>query len=119
MKIVSNVILAVLVFLALSSAVTKIMLLPREVEFFGQYGFTTPILVVYGIAQLVGGVLLVPQKTRAIGAVIVAITFLISAVVLFKSGNIPLVAITLVFVLLLGFIIKQSFKQTDQLPEIQ
>lgn len=98
--------LVILVFLAVSSGMTKTMLMQQDVEFFGQYGFTNPILIAFGIAQILGGFLLVMPKTRVIGAVIVAITFLISAIVLFMAGNIPVAIITLVFTLFSAYIIK-------------
>lgn len=109
MKIFFNVILVILVFLAISSGVTKVMLMQQDVDFFGQYGFTNSILIIYGAIQVLGGVLLVPPKTRIIGALSVAITFLISLVVLVMAGNIPVAILTLVCVALLGIIIKQSF----------
>ena len=108
MKILFNLILVILVLLAVSSGVTKIILMQQDVEFFGAYGFTNPILIAYGALQLIGGIFLALPKIRVIGALIVAVTFLISATVLLMAGNIPLTIITLVCVLLLGFIIKQS-----------
>lgn len=116
MKIFLNVILVILVFLAISSGITKIILMQQDVEFFGKYGFTNPILISYGTAQLFGGILLILPKTRVIGAILVAITFLISAVVLVLEGNIPVTIITLTFVLLLGVIIKQSLNYITQQP---
>lgn len=108
MKAFITVILAILVFLAVSSGVTKIMLMQQDVEFFGHYGFTNPILITYGVIQLLGGILLAFPKTRVVGAFVVAITFLISLVVLVIAGNTPVAIITLVCVTLLGFIVKQS-----------
>lgn len=102
--------LIVLVVLAVSSGVTKIILMPQDVEFFGKYGFTNPILIVYGAAQLVGGVMMIIRKTRFVGAVVVALTFLISAVVLILEGNIPFTLFTLVALLMLGVVMKQSAK---------
>ncbi len=116
MKIFLNVILVILVLLAISSGITKIILMQQDVEFFSKYGFTNPILISYGAAQLLGGILLILPKTRVAGAILVAITFLISAVILVLEGNIPVVIITLVFVLLLGVIIKQSLNNTAQQP---
>ena len=84
------------------------MLMPQDVDFFGQYGFSNPILIAYGLIQLAGGLLLLVPKTRIIGAFIVMLTFLISAAVLLMSGNIPVGFITLVFVALAGLLIKQS-----------
>ena len=108
MKIPFYVILIILVFLAVSSGVTKIMLMQQDVDFFGQYGFTNPNLIVYGISQLVGGVLLAIPKTRVMGAIVVGITFLISATLLIMANNIPFTIITLICVLLLAFIVKKS-----------
>ena len=114
MKILFNVILTILVFLAVSSGVTKIILMQQDVEFFGKYGFTNPILIAYGATQLLGGILLVLPKSRIIGAAIVAITFLISAVVLAMEGNIPVTIITLICVALLGVVIRKSLNNKVQ-----
>jgi hypothetical protein len=106
MKIIFYIALAVLVLLAISSGLTKILLMPQDVEFFGRYGFSNPMLIAYGLVQFIGGALLAVPKSRVIGALLVAVTFLISAVVLLLSGNIPIALLTLVFTALLGFIVK-------------
>lgn len=108
MTIVHNVILAILTLLAMSSGVTKIMLMQRDVEFFGQYGFTDPILIAYGVIQLAGGILMIVPKTRILGAVVVAATLVVSLVVLVMAGNFPVAIITLICIVLLVFIIRQS-----------
>ncbi|MFT5114279.1 MAG: hypothetical protein ACI8P9_003615 [Parasphingorhabdus sp.] len=108
MKIFLKVILILLVFLAISSGVTKVMLMPQDVKFFGQYGFTNSILVIYGVVQVLGGILLALTKTRVVSAVVIAITFFISLVVLVMAGNILVAIITLVCVALLGVVVKQS-----------
>lgn len=108
MNIFLKVVLVVLVFLAVSSGITKIFLLPQDVEFFGNYGFTNIILITYGVAQLVGGILLIMKRTRFCGAAIVAITFLISAVVLIMAEKILVTVITSVSILMLGVIMNQS-----------
>lgn len=84
------------------------MLMPPDAEFFGKYGFTNPILIIFGISQLFGGILLIIQKTRIIGAIIVTVTFLISLFLLFMDKNIPFTILTLVALCLLGLIVKQS-----------
>ena len=108
MKTFLKVILFILVFLAVSSGITKIMLLPQDVEFFGRYGFTNPILMTYGVVQLVGGILLAIPKTRKYGAATVALTFIISLIVLIMEGNILVSVITLVATAFLGIIFKES-----------
>ena len=110
MKVVFPVVLAALVFLAVSSGITKIMLMQQDVDFFGKYGFSNPILIAYGTAQLIGGVLLLFRRTRFAGAAIVAITFVISLVLLLMDGNIVFSIATVVATLLLGVIMKWSWK---------
>lgn len=108
LKIIHTIVLVALIFLALSSGATKIALMQQDVEFFGKYGFSNPILIVYGLLQLLGGILMIFGKTRFVGAVIVAITFLISLVVLLMEGNMPASIATIIATLLLGVIIKQN-----------
>ena len=96
-------------FLAIFSGVTKIALMQQEVDFFGKYGFSNPILIAYGATQLIGGLLLPFKRTRFYGAAIVAITFLISLVVLFMDGNIPVSIVTVVATLLSGMVMKQNW----------
>jgi putative oxidoreductase len=115
LKIVLYVIVAILAFLAISSGITKIMLMPRDVEFFGAYGFTDAILFSYGTVQLLGGVLFVWPRTRTIGAIVVAITFMVSAVVLILEGNIPVTIITIASVFLLGVAVKLSRTNTQKI----
>ena len=110
MKIASTIILVLLVLLAIASGISKIALTPQEVEFFGKYGFSNAILVAFGAIQLTGGVLLPFRKTRFAGAAIVAITFLLSLVLLLLEGDIPVSIVTLVALLLLGMVMKQSWR---------
>lgn len=110
MKVASWIILVILTFLAIASGITKIALMQQDVEFFGRYGFSDPLLILYGSVQLVGGALLPFPKTKFVGAAIVAITFVVSLVVLILDGNIPASVTTIVATLLLGMIMQQSWK---------
>ena len=111
MKVAYIIVLVILTLLAISSGVAKVMLVQREVDFFGQYGFSNSMLIAYGSLQLIGGLLLPIRKTRFAGAAIVAITFLVSLVVLLMDGNIPASLVTLVAILLLGVVMKQSLPE--------
>lgn len=109
MKTAFRIILVILSLLAIASGLAKVMLMPQEVDFFGRFGFSNPVLVIYGMAQLIGGVLLLFQRTQFAGAAIVAITFLVSLVVLLIDGNIPVSAATIAITLLLGVVMKNSW----------
>ena len=116
MKIAYTIILVVLTFLAISSGTTKILLMQQDVEFFGQYGFSNMILMIYGIVQVIGGFLLPFSKTRFVGAAIVASTFLVSLVVLLMDGNMAVSMITIAMTLLLGVVMRQSWKAASSKP---
>jgi len=108
MKTVSTIILVILILLAALSGFTKVALMEQDVEFFGRYGFSNSLLISFGLIQIAGAVLLVQRKTRFVGAAIVAITFLVSLVVLILDGNIRVSIVTGVATLLLGVVMKQS-----------
>ena len=108
MRIASILVLVLLTLLSILSGVTKIVLMPEDVEFFGRYGFSNPMLIAFGATQLIGGVLMPFRKTRFVGAAIVAITFLVSLVLLLVDGNIPVSIVTAVATLLLGIVMKRS-----------
>ena len=82
MKILRRINLIVLVFLAITSGIAKIILMPQEIEFFGGIGFSNSMLIIFGASQIIGGLMMTLSKTRFVGAIIVAITFAISAVAL-------------------------------------
>jgi hypothetical protein len=109
MKIASAIILVLLTCLAVFSGAAKIALVQQEVEFFGKYGFSNPMLVAFGATQLIGGVLMPFRKTRFSGAAIVAITFLVSLLLLLKDGNLPVSIVTAVAILLLGIVMRRSW----------
>ena len=106
MKIIVNLVLVMLIFLALAAGMSKILLLPREVEFFATYEITPWMIKSFGVLQVVGGLLMAGFRTRVIGALLVALTFLISAILLFVAGDYPLAAVTTLCVFLLIAIIK-------------
>ncbi|MDH3333687.1 MAG: DoxX family protein [Gammaproteobacteria bacterium] len=114
MKAVSIGILAILTLLAVSSGITKILLMPQDVLFFGKYGFSDPLLIAYGSVQLLGGFLLVFTKTRFAGAAIVAVTFLISLALLLMEGNVPVSIVTAVATLLLVVVMKRSWQRAAE-----
>jgi len=110
MKIAYSILLAILTFLAVSSGITKISLMPQDVVFFGKYGFSNPMLIAFGAIQLIGGVLLPFKKARFAGAAIVAGTFLVSLAILLMDGNIPISIVTAVATILLIVVMKLSWR---------
>ncbi|MDH5229939.1 MAG: DoxX family protein [Gammaproteobacteria bacterium] len=108
MKKSFRIILALLIILAISSGITKVLLLPQEVAFFATYGFTNVLLIAFGGLQIVGGGLMILPKTRMTGAIIVAFTFIVSLIVLILAKSITPAIITIIAILLLGWTIRQT-----------
>ena len=101
MNLTFKIIVVVLVLLALSSGITKIMLMPQDVEFFDAHGFSSPMLIAFGACQIIGGVLMVISKLRMLGAITVAMTFLFSLALLVMDKNYPVAGVTIVAIILL------------------
>lgn len=112
MKLFINILVAVLALLAVASGIPKVMLMEQEVAFFGAYGFSDVLLIVFGISQLLAGVMLVFPKTRIAGALLLAITFAASLVMLLMSGNMLMAAVTAAFLLLIGLVIAKGRVKT-------
>jgi len=106
MNLTFKIILVVLIFLAISSGITKIMLMPQDARFFGAYGFSNAMLITFGATQFISGILMIIPKTRLYGAIIVAITFLISLALLVMDGKLLIAGITLIATALLGWVAK-------------
>ena len=110
MKIIFAILLAVLTFLAVASGATKILLMQQDVEFFGRYGFSNTMLIAFGAAQLIGGIMMPLKRTRFVGASIVAITFLVSLVILMIDGNVAVSIVTAIAMLLLLVVMRLSWQ---------
>ena len=102
------IVIPILVFLSISSGVTKVMLLQQDVVFFGKYGFSEAMLMFYGVVQVIGGILLALRRTRFIGAAVVAVTFFVSLIVLMLDGNVPVSIVTAIASCLLGFVMMRT-----------
>ena len=109
MKIVFSILLVILTVLAVSSGIAKITLMQNDVEFFGRYGFSNPMLVAFGVTQLIGGILMPWKKTRFAGATVTACTFLVSLAILLIDGNIPVSLVTAIATILLFVVMKLSW----------
>ena len=87
MQIVSKVFLVLLVLISLGAGVPKIIQMPQELGFLAHLGFSAIAVTLLGFMQFSGGILLLPQKTRLVGAVLVVISLLVSAIALLKGGS--------------------------------
>ncbi len=81
-----------------STAMVKLLQMDFEMELFRNAGLTDTFTVAFGVAQLIGAIVLSIPKSRHIGAGIMAATFLFATGVLFKVGMIPFAIFSLLFI---------------------
>ena len=108
MKLAQTITLVILVLMSLAAGVAKVMQMEQEVQFFQQAGLNASWLMGLGVMQIIGAGLAVIAKFRSIGAGLMGAGFLISAIVIFMTGNAGFGAFSLVPVLLAGFLMAGS-----------
>lgn len=108
MKVATTIVAVLISLLSIAAGAAKIALVPEEVSFLSQFGFTSALTVTFGIAQVLGGLLLVIPTTRFFGSLIVGLAFALSAVLLLIGGNLPFAGVSLIPVGLAGLVAYQS-----------
>lgn len=113
MKIVNILIIALMVLLSIAAGMAKVMQVPQEVAFLQGVGLSTTLIVVFGLVQVLGGIGLVLPKTRIYGAVLSALAFTVSTVLIFIGGNLSFGLFSILPIVLIGVIIDQSIKSKN------
>ena len=116
MKIVNILIVAVIALLSIAAGLAKVMQSPQEMEFLQGLGLSAFLIMVFGLVQIVGGVLIAPKRTRMPGAVLVTLGFTVSAVLIFIGGNVTFGLVSLIPTALAAMIIYQTFRTTQNKP---
>ena len=90
-----------LALLGVAAGTSKMMQIPQEMEFFqGEMGFSSELIVVFGALQFLGGLMMVFNKTRLTGAILLGLTLFLSCIVVFMSGNIGFGMVSVIPVLM-------------------
>lgn len=106
--------LILVVLLSLAASVPKLLRAPQEVTFFGSVGLPENAVLLFGLLQLAGAVLLVFKPTRRLGAALAGLMFLGSAIMVSLSGNIGFAVFSLLPVVLAGFVLKGHSKRDGE-----
>ena len=78
----------VLMLLGVASGIAKMLLMEQEVAFFHrEMGISLYLVMALGVVQFTGGLLLILRASRPTGAAMLALTFLISAVLIFMAAR--------------------------------
>lgn len=104
--------------LSIAAGIPKIMQLPQELQFLSSIGIGGILVSVVGAVQVLGGILLVPLKTRLMGAAVAEVAFILSSVAIFVSGNMPFGIVSLLPVVLLNVIILTHVMRTARSDQL-
>lgn len=105
MKVLRIIVLVIVTLLSLAAGLAKVMQVPQEAAFFEGLGVNLGVMIGLGAAQIIGGLFVVFPKTRNIGAIITAIAFLISAIMIFMNGQIGFALFSLLPAALAGSVL--------------
>tara|TARA_R110002073_G_scaffold92685_16_gene217192 strand:- start:1278 stop:1622 length:345 start_codon:yes stop_codon:yes gene_type:complete len=86
MRLFMIILLVILIILSLAAGAAKITQMADDVRYLHAVGLTKPLIILFGLLQLAGGIMLIFPQIRRTGALIALVTFLISSIVIFLSG---------------------------------
>ena len=114
MKIVNILIIAIIALLSIAAGLAKVMQTQQELEFLQGVGLSSALIVAFGLVQISGGLLLVPRKTRMIGAVLATSALVVSTALIFIGGNLAFGLFSILPIALACVIIYQSARTTHK-----
>ena len=118
MKILHWLFVVLIALMAITAGLAKVFQIPDEVQFLNLFGFTTLLIVSYGVIQTIGGVLILVPRTLKIGAFVTALAFILSSVLILLSGDLIFSLVSLIPVMLTYFIVWSSIK-ISQVNEVE
>jgi hypothetical protein len=100
MKLFLKIIWIVTVLLSIATGVFKLSKQQADIDLFAAIGFEAKHVFMLGILQVLGGVLLIPERTRRFGAYIMIATFIIASIAVFANQMWVFAAVSVVFITL-------------------
>lgn len=104
MRAIKIIVLGVVFLLSLAAGAAKLMRAPQEVAFFEALGLDLTLMSVLGGIQVLAALTLLLTRYRKTGAVLAAIGFAVSAIMIFANSQPGFAWVSLIPVGLAGFI---------------
>ncbi len=111
MKILKIFVVVLLALMALASGVAKVMQLPQELDFFQSVGMNVTGVLALGVAQLLAALLLISPRSRLPGAVLLALTLMVSTIAIFMAGKMGFGAFSMVPIVLALWVATNSWSR--------
>ncbi len=113
MKWFLRVIWILTILLSVSTGLFKILQQEADIALFEKIGMDAMMTTVLGIIQLIGGLMLIPKKSRRWGAFIMIPTFVLASIAVFANSMIAFGFISLIFILMALAVIYMENKNLD------
>lgn len=105
---------ALLVLLGVATGAVKLAQMPEEMALFANVGMGTLPTILFGVAQVVFAVLVVPRKTQRVGGAGLALTFVFATGVLFANAMVAFGVFSVLFIAMAGLAAAKVDPPTDQ-----
>jgi len=100
MKLGLKIIWILTIILSIATGVFKILQQEADILLFEKIGMDAMMTTILGVIQLIGGLFLIPSKTRKIGAIIMILTFILAAIAVFANGMMGFGVVSIIFILM-------------------
>ncbi|NNE57051.1 MAG: hypothetical protein HKN36_02990 [Hellea sp.] len=104
MTLIQRIAIGAIAILSAAAGGAKVAMVPNEAAFFEGLNLSLKYMMVLGVVQIAAALLILLPKFRMVGAALAAMGFLISAVMIFKNGQTGFAAVSLIPVLLAGYV---------------
>ncbi|MEQ9298534.1 MAG: hypothetical protein RIF33_08225 [Cyclobacteriaceae bacterium] len=86
--------------LSIATGAFKLAQQPQDIELFAVIGMNATATTLLGAVQLIGGILLLPGKTRTMGAWVMIATFLLASIAVFANQMFIFGIVSLLFIVM-------------------
>ncbi|MEQ8711450.1 MAG: DoxX family protein [Cyclobacteriaceae bacterium] len=86
--------------LSIATGAFKLAQQPEDIELFAAIGMNATATTILGLVQLIGGVLLIPARTRTKGAWVMLLTFILASIAVFANQMLIFGIVSLLFIVM-------------------
>lgn len=86
------------ILLSISTGIFKVLQQQSDIDLFATIGINATATTVLGVIQLIGGVLLIPKKTRISAGWLLIPTFILASVAVFANDMLVFGLVSLLFI---------------------
>ena len=86
------------ILLSLATGIFKLLQQQADIELFAAIGLNQAATTMLGAVQVIGGILLIPKKTRVTGAWIAFVTFVIASIAVFANQMLVFGVVSVLFI---------------------